>query len=89
MHQNHVIEGKVADDVRRYPCQLCPETFTRKDNLKRHVRQKHDKMVPKPRCPNCRKELSINFALKRHMEKCCHPGNRGALGPPPRQNSEE
>ena len=57
---------------RRLPrlCYICGETFTRKEHVKRHVRNKHqifDGPAPNNRCSFCNKLLGSPGALRYHV----------------------
>lgn len=50
-------------------CEFCGENITRKDNLQRHIEEKHsDQIVIK--CSYCQRPFSRIFNLKRHFRKC-------------------
>ena len=37
------VSHEASHDKPQYPCQLCDVAYTRKDNLKRHMKDKHTK----------------------------------------------
>lgn len=50
-------------------CEFCGENINRKDNLQRHIEEKHsDKIVIK--CSYCQRPFSRIFNLKRHFRTC-------------------
>ena len=53
-------------------CPFCPKTFTRKDNLKTHIKKKHaeESNVKEHRCENCQKTFSYEMAFNLHREHC-------------------
>ena len=56
----------------RVTCPFCPKTFTRKDNLKNHIKKKHAEGVNSReyRCENCKKPFQYEMALHLHQEHC-------------------
>ena len=68
----------------RVSCPYCPKTFSRKDDMNKHVKQKHP-TCPKPngfRCRRCQKSFHHEENLLAHQRmcgavkkfKCPHPG---------------
>ena len=53
-------------------CPFCPKTFTRKDNLKTHIKKKHTEgaNAKEHRCENCQKTFSYEMAFDLHQEHC-------------------
>ncbi|CAG7715011.1 unnamed protein product [Allacma fusca] len=62
-------------------CCICNEQFTRKDNLTRHMKSKHDDNF-KPSCEFCKKHLSRQDSAARH-QRTCHknPTRQGSISP--------
>ena len=50
-------------------CPKCSSSFSRYDNLNKHVETVHEKKF-KTQCQNCRKELCNKFTLQRHTKRC-------------------
>merc|ERR1712142_1051908 len=66
--KRHALEGI----VKRYPCNICQSTFSRKDNLKTHKLRVHymsetEISNPKFKCSHCGKLLKTKAHLKRHQ----------------------
>lgn len=59
---------RIHDNVKNYPCTLCPAEFRRCHDLKRHVRSLHTG-VKMYLCDQCNKRFSRADALKRHLER--------------------
>ena len=53
-------------------CPFCPKTFTRKDNLKTHIKKKHAERsnAKEHRCENCQKTFSYEMAYQLHRGHC-------------------
>ena len=55
----------------KYPCNQCPSNFTRKGNLKTHMKSVHEGV--KHKCNLCQYKATQKGNLKRHM-KSVHEG---------------
>ena len=66
--------GTTEHDVQ---CPYCPKTFTRKDNLNTHIKQKHPQptAIPPPcfTCEKCQKTFCYQMAFDLHQESCGKP----------------
>lgn len=70
---------KSCTGERHFACSLCPNSFRRLHDLKRHVRSIHTGVKPYL-CLNCNKTFSRLDALKRHMTRL------GSSCPVPKKN---
>ena len=53
-----------SDTMTRYPCAVCPKSYSRLDNLRVHERAVHGKV--KVKCMTCKKQFSSHLALRKH-----------------------
>ncbi|KDQ55782.1 hypothetical protein JAAARDRAFT_48633 [Jaapia argillacea MUCL 33604] len=63
----------------RYPCQLCPSSFGRQYDRKRHYESHHASPEARPKnvCPGCGKNFGRTDTLKRHIDsQACTGGFR-------------
>lgn len=51
------------------PCDYCDSTFTRSDNLQKHVREKHG-IGEKLACPMCFRSFRSKVSLEKHVTNC-------------------
>lgn len=49
-------------------CSYCKKVYGRKDNLQRHVREKHSDDVQRHDCPRCDKTFSRKESLRNHLK---------------------
>ena len=56
----------------RIQCPYCPKTYSRKDDLKKHLTEKHSELVATQGfcCRNCKKPFQYEMALYLHEEHC-------------------
>ena len=64
----------VCKDNKRFICPLCPETFTKKANVRRHIQRKHkgnpiDVEGGKTLCLECGAKFHRVVDLKSHLSK--------------------
>ncbi|KAH6884927.1 hypothetical protein B0T10DRAFT_492986 [Thelonectria olida] len=65
--------------IRPFSCDLCPQTFTRNENLERHRRSRHGDDSRRPfECLHCQTRFSRRDVCKRHTKRC-----QGRAGRPP------
>ena len=50
----------------RWPCEQCPNIYTKQDSLLAHYRRNHNSKLKVP-CPECPKMLSHKTALAKHL----------------------
>ena len=66
--RGEVGEDHVETDESKHNSELCGECFRHPQNLKRHVRSKHETI--KYPCAKCPKKLSSAFSRSRHQLRC-------------------
>ena len=49
-------------------CDFCGKAFNRKDNLRKHMQQIHEKTAKKHPCEICKKIFSQSCHLNRHLK---------------------
>ena len=56
----------------RVQCPYCPKMYSRKDDLKKHLKKKHAEVVSRKDycCENCKKAFAYELALHLHEERC-------------------
>ena len=57
----------------RAQCPFCPKSYSRNDDLKKHLKQKHPQPAPTPpgfTCDKCNKTFSYEMAFKLHKKHC-------------------
>ena len=71
-------------------CTVCNKCFTTKSNLKRHLKNKHDKEDSNIICEHCEKNISRKDHYERHIRSCkvlnkelhtCHKCNKQFIYP--------
>ena len=64
--------------VHRTQCPFCTKSYSRNDDLKKHLKQKHSQAVTTPSppppgftCDKCGKKFSYEMAFNVHQKSCC------------------
>lgn len=68
--KNHKKNVKKLSKERRFPCDQCQKSFSKKSNLTSHQKGQHMGLVWI--CTYCQKTQTSKFSHKRHIEKCEH-----------------
>ena len=61
-----------AQESPSFPCDLCDQTFNRKDNLRRHVNRAHKQKEALYSCERCKKSFTREGNLRRHEQLFCN-----------------
>ena len=59
-------EEKTLDNTKTYECDFCDKTFSRPDNVTRHIKAVHEGKKPFP-CEECDKSFAEKRSLNHHM----------------------
>ncbi|KIM42022.1 hypothetical protein M413DRAFT_27550 [Hebeloma cylindrosporum] len=65
--------------VKRYPCDVCGQIFTRSGDVRRHKESRHSEGSSGCRCPFCGRVLTRQDALQRHWDKYCRKRSKRHL----------
>ncbi|KAJ3496619.1 hypothetical protein NLJ89_g10459 [Agrocybe chaxingu] len=77
--------GRPSRKVKRYPCDICGQIFTRSGDVRRHKESRHTDGTGGCRCPYCDRVLTRQDALQRHWDKYCRKKSKRHVslpGPP-------
>ena len=55
-------------------CSICRKSFSRKDVMRRHQKEKHAQVERKYKCGKCKKMFTMEPDLRRHVKFCKLPG---------------
>ena len=68
---------RCGTEEHRVQCPFCPKTFTRKDNLNKHIKQKHPQptlaIPPAFTCQKCQKTFCYETTFEVHQKNCGKP----------------
>lgn len=66
---------RCGTEQHRAQCPFCPKSYSRNDDLKKHIKQKHPQpatAIPPPAftCEKCKKSFSYQTAVNLHYKHC-------------------
>ncbi len=58
---------KTHSGTRDFKCQLCSQSYFKKDHLNRHIQNAHSKLKLKCEIPGCNSEFSRKDTIRKHL----------------------
>ncbi|RAK82212.1 uncharacterized protein BO72DRAFT_367960 [Aspergillus fijiensis CBS 313.89] len=82
-HGKRPAESQAPSSRRPFPCDECPKTFTRNENLRRHKRARHHRALGHDfECDGCHAAFTRSDVLRRHRGRCQAEASTSHVSPP-------